>query len=535
MSEIFKNKGSPAESKNYRGISLVQLLAKLFDFILLNRFKKWFIPADGQTAYQPKLGCADHVFMLRCMTQYARKYKKTLFLIAIDFDGAFDRVSRSLLIRKLCKFGAGTIFTACVASIYMSTDNVIFRDSEYITYKLFSGIKQGLPLSPLLFLFYINDIFDFFSSLYEYGRNEFEALHLLIHADDLTMIAHSRQEAISKLQSLLQFCDLNKIIPQYSKCEFVVINGTESDREPLPFGSAYLQHATHIVLLGSHLTSSASVEEDLKLHLQKRHPSVIKFYNFIRSNKSAPLKVKLKVLKACVVGSLLHNCETFGDYVPKDLETTYFKLLKSCVNVRSNTPNYLVLLECGFLPIKAVIYSRQLKFYKRFKTSLQENSHRYKTFQFLLGNLTRYLKHYETLAAMYNDTNEITTEYLRDVKSKVYDFADNGKYKFYIYVAMNPNLSVSPFIDLYHPSAAIIIQFRLGSHYLPIETGRWRSSPREERLCTVCGVLGDERHAIYECSLVIRDDIVLNEHIHRIWDQPDIFKLFERLRAAKFL
>ena len=70
---------------------------------------------------------------------------------------------------------------------------------------------------------------------------------------------------------------------------------------------------------------------------------------------------------------------------------------------------------------------------------------------------------------------------------------------------------------------------------LPIETGRWGSSPREERLCTVCGVLGDERHAIYECSLVIRDDIVLNEHIHRIWDQPDIFKLFERLRAAKFL
>ena len=71
---------------------------------------------------------------------------------------------RSLLIRKLCKFGAGTIFTACVASIYMSTDNVIFRDSEYITYKLFSGIKQGLPLSPLLFLFYINDIFDFLLS-----------------------------------------------------------------------------------------------------------------------------------------------------------------------------------------------------------------------------------------------------------------------------------------------------------------------------------------------------------------------------------
>ena len=34
-SGIFKSKGSPAESKNYRGISLAKLLAKLFDFILL--------------------------------------------------------------------------------------------------------------------------------------------------------------------------------------------------------------------------------------------------------------------------------------------------------------------------------------------------------------------------------------------------------------------------------------------------------------------------------------------------------------------
>ena len=162
VNEIFKNKGAPSSSRNYRAISLVQLLAKLFDFILLERFKKWFVPADSQTAYQSKKGSADHVFLLRCMMQHAKRFKCKLFLIAIDFDGAFDRVSRATLIRKLSLFGAGTIFTACLASIYMSTENVIFRDNSYVTYKLFSGIKQGLPSSPLLFLFYINDIFDFF-------------------------------------------------------------------------------------------------------------------------------------------------------------------------------------------------------------------------------------------------------------------------------------------------------------------------------------------------------------------------------------
>ena len=214
VNEIFKQKGSPEGSKNYRAISLVHLLAKLFDFILLGRFKKWFVPADEQTAYQTKKGSADHVFLLRCMTQYAKRFKKTIFLIAIDFDGAFDRVSRALLIRKLCLFGAGTIFTACLASIYMCTDNVIFRDKSHVMYKLYSGIKQGLPLSPLLFLFYINDIFDFFGSIYDGGRHIFDVLHLLIHADDATIIASSRVNAINKLRSMLNYCNLNYVIPQ---------------------------------------------------------------------------------------------------------------------------------------------------------------------------------------------------------------------------------------------------------------------------------------------------------------------------------
>ena len=52
VAAIFKNKGSPWIPKFYRPISLVVLLSKLFDFILLERFKNWFIPHSCQSAYQ---------------------------------------------------------------------------------------------------------------------------------------------------------------------------------------------------------------------------------------------------------------------------------------------------------------------------------------------------------------------------------------------------------------------------------------------------------------------------------------------------
>ena len=153
VSELFKNKGSPNDATKYRPISLVQLLAKLFDSILLERFKRWFVPADQQTAYQKNKSSADHVFLLRCMIQRAKMYKEKLFVIAVDFDGAFDRISRSILIRKLVLFGAGSIFITCLASIYMKTENIIFRHKDYMTYSLSAGIKQGLPLSRIYFYF----------------------------------------------------------------------------------------------------------------------------------------------------------------------------------------------------------------------------------------------------------------------------------------------------------------------------------------------------------------------------------------------
>ena len=47
-------------------------------------------------------------FLLGCLIQHAKR-KDKLYIIAIDFGGAFDRISRSHLIRKLILFDAGII------------------------------------------------------------------------------------------------------------------------------------------------------------------------------------------------------------------------------------------------------------------------------------------------------------------------------------------------------------------------------------------------------------------------------------------
>ena len=107
--------------------------------------------------------------------------------------------------------------------------------------------------------------------------------------------------------------------------------------------------------------------------------------------------------------------------------------------------------------------------------------------------------------------------------------------KFKIYTEMNPNLEKSPFILNPHPLSKDVIRFRLGSHVLPIETGRWSRKLREDRLCDDCGVLGDERHAIFDCRKVDCSNIVLPDQMSDIWKLDTLFDLMHKMKDAGFL
>ena len=100
---------------------------------------------------------------------------------------------------------------------------------------------------------------------------------------------------------------------------------------------------------------------------------------------------------------------------------------------------------------------------------------------------------------------------------------------------MNPELKPSLFLNRLDQVGKAITKFRVGSHLLKIETGRWNRTKREQRLCASCNEVGDEFHAIYHCSEVCREDLNLPRTISDIWEHEGVNTLFQRLRNAEMV
>ena len=203
--------------------------------------------------------------------------------------------------------------------------------------------------------------------------------------------------------------------------------------------------------------------------------------------------------------------------------------------LRTNTPTLTLYVETGFLPVKAVILARQWKFFKWYKKGLISNTPRSQLYYRIITEVNDYVHHYINLAQKYTCTDDIYREYSEMIRSNIRTLASQEHYKYKIYLEMNPNLEISPFIINFHPLSRQIIRFRLGSHCLPIETGRWPRTARAERLCIDCGVLGDEHHALYHCSKIDRTGITSSGDPSEIWKSADVFTFFQRLKTVKLV
>ena len=162
---IYKNKGDPHLPDNYRPITLLSCMGKLFTSILCERLNNFAdeieLISESQTGFRKGYSTIDNMFIIYLLSKYALSNKKKLYCAFIDFKQAFDTVWRDGLWGKILKSGIDGkcvrfIQNTCMYKGIKSKVQIGHDVSDYFMCKV--GVRQGENLSPFLFSIYINDL-----------------------------------------------------------------------------------------------------------------------------------------------------------------------------------------------------------------------------------------------------------------------------------------------------------------------------------------------------------------------------------------
>ena len=104
---LYKNKGNRSDCNNYRGISLLSIVGKLFARIILRRLQVLAerINPESQCGFRSKRSTVDMIFSQRQLQKKFRKQNQPLYLAFIDLTKAFDLVSRDGLFKMMAIIG----------------------------------------------------------------------------------------------------------------------------------------------------------------------------------------------------------------------------------------------------------------------------------------------------------------------------------------------------------------------------------------------------------------------------------------------
>ena len=218
---IFK-KSDKTKCANYRPISLLSNLSKVFERIMYNRIEHFLdennILYDLQFGFRKKHS-TNHA-LLSIIENIRNNMDNKIFScgVFVDLEKAFDTVKHSILISKLHHYGIQGISNDWIRSYLSSrTQRVSVNGATSEVSDVTCGVPQGSILGPLLFIIYINDMHHALlkSMVYHFADDT----NLIFSHKDPTVIAKVMN---SELAILYDWLCANRLSLNVGKTEFTI-------------------------------------------------------------------------------------------------------------------------------------------------------------------------------------------------------------------------------------------------------------------------------------------------------------------------
>ena len=103
---LIKNKcGDASSSDNYRAITLIPVISKLFERVILEMSQSYLQTEDTQFGFKKHIGCTNAIFVVRSTVDYFLQRGSYFYAAALDISKAYDSVEHYKLFRSLLNTG----------------------------------------------------------------------------------------------------------------------------------------------------------------------------------------------------------------------------------------------------------------------------------------------------------------------------------------------------------------------------------------------------------------------------------------------
>ena len=342
---LYKGKGDMRECSNYRGISLLSVVGKVYGKVLVRRIREGTedVICEEQAGFRRGRGCVDQIFAVRQVCEKSLAKGREVFLAFMDLEKAYDRISREGLWDVLKVYGIGGKLLEGVKSFYVNSRACVRvggGESECFPVKV--GLRQGCVMSPWLFNIYMDGVVREVNmrvlgrglSLVSAERREWKVNQLLF-ADDTALVADSEELLRRLVEEFGRVCQRRGLKVNVGKSK-VMKCSRDADGGDLDIrlNGEQLEKVDCFKYLGSTVASDGKIEPEVKVRVNEAG-KVLGGMRKILKSRSLQMNVKRKLYEGIVVPTALYGAETWnmGTAEKKRLNVLEMRCLRSMCGV----------------------------------------------------------------------------------------------------------------------------------------------------------------------------------------------------------